>query len=593
MLRFMKSPTSKLLAKLRQLSPAAVFGAGLVYTLGLGWLDYATPVGMSFTLFYVLATVFVGWGAGRWPAILLALISATLVVSHDWTIPAVGTQPAWVLAWNISTRFLVLCAAGWLSAELSRVTGQLANLVEQRTIQWKMEAEQHKATSARLAEALDLNQRILAASAMGIVAYKASGECVFANEAIARIVGGTVPQIMEGNFRRLESWKRSGLLRLAEEALAEGQPRSAECCDTSRFGKTIWVDAHMTPFMSNGQAHLLHLSYDITERKANEARLNSIINGVPIILFAVNSQGVITFEDGQALQVLGFRPGEHQGQTVAQAYPGFQELLLHSRRALAGEAFSAQLDLGIATFFCSYSPVRDLGGNLTGYIGVATNITERQRLERQVLEISDHEQARIGQELHDGLCQQLVSLAFDANSLEQQLAQTQHAETPTAHRIAEFLDRAITEARQLSRGLFPVRLEAEGLPSALEELAISTSERFGVNCRFATNEPAAVKSKSVATHLYRIAQEAVNNSVRHGQARSIEIRLQSREDQLELRVEDDGTGASAQTLVPGKLTGMGLYIMDYRARSIGGTLRLEPSRSGGTTVSCCLSRPGR
>src|SRR5579859_7117950 len=177
----MKSPTSMLLAKLRQLSPGSVFVAGLVYTLVLGWLDYTTPVGMSFTLFYVLATVFVGWGAGRWPAILLALIAATLVVSHDWTIPAVGAQPTWVLAWNISTRFLVLCAAGWLSSELSRVTGQLANLVEQRTVQWKMEAEQHKATSARLAESLDLNQRILAASAMGIVAYKASGECVFAN----------------------------------------------------------------------------------------------------------------------------------------------------------------------------------------------------------------------------------------------------------------------------------------------------------------------------------------------------------------------------------------------------------------------------
>jgi two-component system CheB/CheR fusion protein len=559
----------------------------------LGWLDYATPVGMSFTLFYVLGTMFVGWGTGRWPAVLLALIASTLVMSHDWTIPAVGVQPTWVVAWNVSTRCLVLCASGWLAAELSRLTRHLAGLVEERTGQWKNEAEKHRATSARLAESMDLNQKILAASAMGIAAYKASGECVFANQAIARIAGGTVEQILQGNFRHLEGWKHSGLLQLAEEALAQEQHLSTECCDTTRFGKTVWVDAHMVPFVSNGQRHLLLMSYDITARKTNEARLNSIINGVPIILFAVDHQGIITFEDGQALKALGFEPGEHLGQNVAQAYSRFPALLAHSHRALAGEEFSAQVDLGVASFLCYCSPTRDSNGKLTGYIGVATNITERQRLERQILEISDREQARIGQEIHDGLCQQLVSLAFDANSLEQQLGQAQRPEAANAHRIAEFLDQAITEARQLSRGLFPVRLEAEGLLSALEELANSTSERFRINCRFVASEPAAIRNKTTATHLYRIAQEAVNNSVRHGQARSIEIQLRAQDDQLELRVEDDGTGADTLAAVPGKLSGMGLYIMDYRARTIGGTLRLGPSLSGGTTVSCCVPCPRR
>jgi len=133
----MKSPTSKVVAKLGRLSRTAVFFLGLVYTLALGLLDYWTPVGMSFTLFYGLGTVFVGWGAGRWPAILLALISATLVMSHDWTIPNVGEQPVWVVAWNLSTRFVLLLAAGWFAAELRRLTRLLTNMVEQRTAQWK------------------------------------------------------------------------------------------------------------------------------------------------------------------------------------------------------------------------------------------------------------------------------------------------------------------------------------------------------------------------------------------------------------------------------------------------------------------------
>ena len=584
----MKSPTSAVLTKLGRLSPTAVFAFGLIYTLAVGLLDYWTPVGMNFTLFYGLATVFVGWGAGRWPAVMLALIAATLVMSHDWTIPKLGERPVWVGVWNTSSGFLLLAAAGWFAAELGRLTRLLTKLVEDRTIQWKQEAEQHKATAVRLAESLDLNQRILAASAMGIVAYKATGECVFANEAIARIAGGTIDQILQGNFRQFQSWKTSGLLRLAERALAEGRPLSAECCDTTRFGRTAWVDAHMVPFVSNGQPHLLHMSYDITERKTNEARLNSIIQGVPIILFAVDHKGLIIFEDGQALAALGFKPEEHLGQTLAEAYNRFPQWLSHARRALAGEEFSAEMDLGFASFLCCYSPTRDLQGKLTGYIGVATNITERQRLERQILEISDREQARIGQEIHDGLCQQLVSLAFDANSLEQRLRKEQNSETATAQRIVKFLDESITEARQLSRGLFPVRLESEGLPSALEELANSTSERFRVRCRFECHEPAVVNSKVIATHLYRIAQEAINNSIRHGQAKTIEVQLRGEEDQLVLRVQDDGMGTEAPVPDPGKLSGLGLYIMDYRARAIGGTLRLGPSAIGGTTVSCCV-----
>jgi PAS domain S-box-containing protein len=582
----MKSAASKVLRTFARVPPAAVSAAGLVYTLGLGWLDYVTPTGMSFTLFYVLGAVFVGWGAGRWPALLQALLAA--LVSQDWTAPGLHGYPAWMSVWNFSSRCLVLCSAGWLAAELSRLTSNLAKLVEQRTEEWKREAERHKATSDRLSETLDLNQKILAASVLGIVVYNESGDCVFANEALAQMAGGTVEQILNGNFRRLEGWKQSGLLQLAEAALSEGRVRSAECFDRTRFGKTVWVDAHMIPFVSNGQPHLLHMSYDITERKSYEARLNSIINGLPIMLLAVDQQGKVTFEDGRALRSLEVTPGEHVGQSVAEAYSRFPEILSHFRRALAGEEFSAEVDLGVASFLCHYSPTRDSNGTLTGYIGVATDTTERQLLQRQVLEISDREQARLGQEIHDGLCQQLVSLAFDANSLEQ-LTRGENAQAQTARRIAECLDQAITEARQLSRGLFPVRLESDGLGPALEELADTVSERFHVGCRFAAKE-AAPMSTAMATHLYRIAQEAVNNSLRHGQAKNIEISLRADSAQLELTIEDDGTGAESHPPVAGKLTGMGLYIMDYRARSIGGTLRLGPGRSGGTAVSCCVPR---
>jgi signal transduction histidine kinase len=156
--------------------------------------------------------------------------------------------------------------------------------------------------------------------------------------------------------------------------------------------------------------------------------------------------------------------GANLGHSVLEVYAHLPTLLENARRALRGEKFEAIVEAGSTVFDCWYSPTRDKDGKSTGYIGVATNISERHRLERQLLEISDREHARIGQDLHDGLCQHLVSLAFDANDLRRRLAAQGRPEAKTARRIAVYLDQAITETRQLSRGLFPVRLAREGLP---------------------------------------------------------------------------------------------------------------------------------
>ena len=207
----------------------------------------------------------------------------------------------------------------------------------------------------------------------------------------------------------------------------------------------------------------------------------------------------------------------------------------------------------------------------------------------RILEISDREQARIGQDIHDGLCQQLVSLAFDANALERELSAGNRAESATASRIAAYLDQAITDSRQLSRGLFPVRLESEGLSSALAELVFSTRERHRVDCLFESDPDVVETAGPLATHLYRIAQEAVSNALNHGHARRIQVRLAARNGQVELTIEDDGSGLATEAARTSK--GMGLRIMDYRARSIGGRLRLAASPLGGVAVCCCAPLP--
>jgi PAS domain S-box-containing protein len=462
---------------------------------------------------------------------------------------------------------------------------------------------ERKRAERQLAEALDLNQKMIAASVIGITAYRASGECVFANEALARAVGGSVSEVQQGNFRRLKSWQESGLLQLVEEALNQGQARSGEVYTATRFGKSVWLGCHVAPFVSNGQPHLLLMALDITERKrAEEAlKLQSLVvrNMAEGALLAGPDQTIL-FANAALETTFGYGPGELIGQPVAVLNAGSAEETARFNAEVMRATGRGGVWLGEyqnrrkdGTLFTSEARVRalDLGGRLH-YVSVQQDITERKRaehLEHQILEISDREQARIGQDIHDGLCQQLVSLAFDANALQRDLAAQNRPEASTALRMADYLDQAITESRQLSRGLFPVRLGEVGLNPALQELADSTSARFKIQCRFAGKRPVAVKHAATATHLYRIAQEAVNNAVKHSRARIVCIRLRAQANQIELSVEDDGAGLSPAKRK--KATGLGLHIMDYRARAVGGTFHIGPGPQGGTVVSCCVPRP--
>jgi PAS domain S-box-containing protein len=233
-------------------------------------------------------------------------------------------------------------------------------------------------------------------------------------------------------------------------------------------------------------------------------------------------------------------------------------------------------------------PIRDSSGKVIRIVGIAEDITDHRQLEREILEISDREQARIGQDLHDGLCQQLVSLGFDNHSLDQQLSARSLPEAAAAQKMGKVIDDAITEARALARGLFPVQLEADGLSLALQQLAAGVCARARVDCRLDCPQPVFVRDNAVATHLYRIAQEAVNNAIKHSQAGSILIQLKTNRNRIELKISDDGIGITDSLPSTG---GMGLHIMNYRAQAIGGALSIEPAPGHGTIVSCSAPQP--
>jgi two-component system CheB/CheR fusion protein len=219
------------------------------------------------------------------------------------------------------------------------------------------------------------------------------------------------------------------------------------------------------------------------------------------------------------------------------------------------------------------------------FTGFVRDITDRKRLEEEILTASDAERRRIGHGLHDGLGQHLAGIELMSQVLEQELEGKSKAAAAQAGRIAQHVREAISQTRMLARGLSPVSVESNGLMSALHELASTISGLFRIKCAFQCPEPVLVPDNTVATHLYRIAQEATNNAIKHGKASNITITLNNKLGMAELEIRDDGKGFSKPSLDG---DGMGLRIMKYRAGIIGGALEIRPEKGGGSTVTCAF-----
>jgi two-component system CheB/CheR fusion protein len=215
------------------------------------------------------------------------------------------------------------------------------------------------------------------------------------------------------------------------------------------------------------------------------------------------------------------------------------------------------------------------------------DIMERKQLEQAVLEIGNSEQRRIGQDLHDGLGQHLTGIAFMGKALEQKLAARSLAEAADAARIVELVNEGIHKTRDLARGLLPVLSDSLGLMSALQRWASEVEDLFGIACRFNCEDPVVVHNSSATNHLYRIAQEAVHNAIKHGHAAHITLYLGEQNGRGVLSIRDDGSGMKeGDTGNGGAGGGMGLNIMRYRAGIIGGTLEVARRPGGGVIVTC-------
>ncbi|HZQ47787.1 MAG TPA: PAS domain S-box protein, partial [Verrucomicrobiae bacterium] len=278
------------------------------------------------------------------------------------------------------------------------------------------------------------------------------------------------------------------------------------------------------------------------------------------------------------------------------------EFIAEEQRLQAGQWLDHIVD-GTAPAMMEWDFVNALGGRVRLEIstrlieregrhveveGIARDVTEHRRLEKEILEISTREQRRLGHDLHDGVCQQLAGIGFLSDNLAGKLREQDRPEAAEAQAISKLVNNANKQTRGVARGLFPVRLEENGLLSALQELAQDAGAFFNTRCEFYCDKSAVISDHTVALHLYYIAHEAILNAVKHGKAQRVEVRLAAiNGDDCLLTVRNDGT---TLTSLSAQGRGMGIRIMKYRARMIGATVIIQSSPSGGTEVLCQFTR---
>jgi len=330
----------------------------------------------------------------------------------------------------------------------------------------------------------------------------------------------------------------------------------------------------------------------------SETKFRQVIDASPVPLSVDDMKGTIEYLNRKFEEKFGYSHRELPTSAAwfARAYPNaaYRRHVAEQWRACLKRGLSAGREVGPieVEVTCKDGSLRrvEFVGTLLGnrLLIAANDLTERERLEKQILEISEQERERIGQDLHDGVCQVLSGIKFRTTLLQQKLQGKAPAEAQEAGSIEALLNGAIQQARNLARGLHPVALEAQGLMSALQELAGSVADVYGVSCRCEFRRSVLVHDHLVATHLYRIAQEAINNAIRHGRAGRILMRLTGRKDQLALTIQDNGVGFPAK---PKRKGGLGLHLMNYRARAMGASIDVRRGPGGGTRVTCQLRRP--
>jgi PAS domain S-box-containing protein len=416
------------------------------------------------------------------------------------------------------------------------------------------------------------------------------GKYLYVNDTFRQMVGREHEELI--GHRDADIWPEYASeerIRQDREVLETLQARQVTEPVFSSNHHRHWLTSRF-PMVQEDRPPMIGLAaIDITDRVHAEEKLrqttqvlDGIINNLPVIAGRLDDTGIITEIAGAGLRRFGRDSAGWIGTNLMDLLPQFRDKV---EQAIQGGSVRFSLE-GVHDerpwhlenhFFFDKAQGR-------GAIFFSHDVTEQKELEKELLRISDEEQQRLGRDLHDGLGQHLTGIALLASTLQSRLRTQKIPEAEQAKIITEHVQDAIAQTRALSQGLCPVQLEKYGLQTALEGLAHNIKMLHEMDCQFECDVEAFIHDSRVAIHLYRIAQEAINNALKHGQPTRIKISLHLTDADNQLLIEDNGIGFCPED--DAKRESMGLRLMQYRAGMIGGALKIKSEKDKGTRITC-------
>jgi PAS domain S-box-containing protein len=506
------------------------------------------------------------------------------------------------------------------AADVQRLVSEL----QVHQIELEMQNEELRRTQAELAVSRDRFNDLYDYAPVGYLTLDEGGTVIEANLTAAKMLGVERDKLVGRKFTAFVARSAQDALYLHRRAGIASEEKHA--CDLElrrKDGTTFSVRMETVGFRDaeSGAPYFRSALIDITERKQveqalafshaelesrvvertadlhdREGRLRAILNTVVDAVITIDHRGVINSMNPATERMFGYGEAELLGRNLSMLMPApyrqehDQYLGIYHRTGKARmigmgcEAQGLRKDGSVFPIELAMSKI----DHLDMFTGVIRDMTERKRLEAEVLRIAEEERLRVAADLHDGICQELVGIQYSANILRRDLQKLSHPLAAQAKRNEEAIVITTDHTRQVARGMNPVVADGSGLMQTLRSLTETTGRTRRIRCAFECPRPVFIENPTVANELYRIAQEAIHNALRHGEAKRITVRLNETEGEVCLAVIDNGSGLPIDV---SSVPGMGLRVMKYRAGVIGGNLVVQPRPRGGVEVICRVVKP--
>jgi len=432
----------------------------------------------------------------------------------------------------------------------------------------------------------------------------------FWNRAGEQLFGYSKKEIQGSSIEKLyQNENQQSFLDQIEE-LREGGQVCRQVPVKKKNGVEFWVDfcSRLVKDTVNDREYIISSVHDIQEKletrkqlSVAQARAMAILENTVEGIVTTDEKGIIQSFNKAAEKIFGYRAEEAIGENVSILMPSpyrenhdryMENYLTTGKNKIIGIGREVTGRRKDGTVFPMDLAVSELVmDDQRIFTGIIRDISERRKLESEILEISEDEQRKIGLDLHDGLGQLLTGLGLISKNVAEKLEEKDVPEAKEVREISELIKEADEQAKGLARGLVHFMHGDDNLAFVLQEACKQARRLFDITCKFKNESDRKVKNRKLSLNLYRITQEAIQNAVKHGKATSIEVKLSKEEDNLILVIEDNGIGFSNIENIK-KKKGMGINIMHYRANILGGKMYTEETEDV-TRVICTVPFPSK